>query len=187
MEIPPNTYLCEFTGELVRSEIADIREKMYFLKRKEICCSLQAKGSKSCYFFRLNNKYIIDATTKGNEARFINHSCNVYEFQSMSISSLIPIRMWLRWMVPIILCLFLFTRSFPIKKLRMNGLLYGNGHRYDYKFSHDGEEIPCTCGADNCRGRMNWVFSSLLCLFTSISCHGDCCLLNKQKRAKSIN
>lgn len=93
MEIPPNTYLCEFTGELVRSEIADIREKMYFLKRKEICCSLQAKGSKSCYFFRLNNKYIIDATTKGNEARFINHSCNVYEFQSMSIFSLIPIRM----------------------------------------------------------------------------------------------
>ena len=29
-----------------------------------------------CYFFRLDNEHIVDATVKGNESRFINHSCS---------------------------------------------------------------------------------------------------------------
>ena len=29
-----------------------------------------------CYFFRLDENHIVDATVKGNESRFINHSCD---------------------------------------------------------------------------------------------------------------
>ena len=27
--------------------------------------------------FRIDNEYVIDATFKGNEARYLNHSCDV--------------------------------------------------------------------------------------------------------------
>ena len=29
-----------------------------------------------CYFFRMDNEHIVDATVKGNESRFINHCCD---------------------------------------------------------------------------------------------------------------
>jgi histone-lysine N-methyltransferase MLL1 len=45
--------------------LADKRERYYDSR------------SIGCYMFSLNDDYIIDATMRGNAARFINHSCNV--------------------------------------------------------------------------------------------------------------
>ena len=37
----------------------------------------KAAGIKSSYFFKVNEDRIIDATKKGNVARFINYCCDV--------------------------------------------------------------------------------------------------------------
>lgn len=56
--------IIEYAGEVIRPLVCDIREKYYESK---------AIG---CYMFRIND-HVIDATMKGNAARFINHSCEV--------------------------------------------------------------------------------------------------------------
>jgi histone-lysine N-methyltransferase MLL1 len=57
--------LIEYAGELIRSVLCDVRERKY-----------EQKGI-GCYMFRVNRDLVVDATMKGNAARFINHSCDV--------------------------------------------------------------------------------------------------------------
>lgn len=45
--------------------LTDKREKYY-----------NSKGI-GCYMFRIDDNLVVDATMKGNAARFINHSCDV--------------------------------------------------------------------------------------------------------------
>jgi SET domain-containing protein len=54
----------EYIGEVVRQKVADHREKAY-----------EKRGIGSSYMFRVDDDTIIDATEKGNVARFTNHSC----------------------------------------------------------------------------------------------------------------
>lgn len=53
----------EYIGELIRPPVADKREMIY---------DSQGIG---CYMFRIDQEWIIDATKKGNIARYVNHSC----------------------------------------------------------------------------------------------------------------
>lgn len=53
----------EYAGEVIRRPVADKREKKY---------SQQGLG---LYLFALDKDNHIDATLKGNIARYINHSC----------------------------------------------------------------------------------------------------------------
>ena len=39
-----------------------------------VCPFLQGIG---CYMFHINSDEVVDATMSGNEARFINHACEV--------------------------------------------------------------------------------------------------------------
>ena len=55
----------EYAGEEIRAVLTDKREKYY-----------ESKGI-GCYMFRIDDDVVIDATMKGNSARFINHSCDV--------------------------------------------------------------------------------------------------------------
>lgn len=59
----------EYVGEMIRQVIADTRERHY-----------EEHGIGSSYMFRLDEDTIIDATTKGNNARFINHCCEVCSY-----------------------------------------------------------------------------------------------------------
>lgn len=51
--------------QVIRNTLTDNREKYY-----------QSKGI-GCYMFKVDDNFTVDATQKGNAARFINHSCEV--------------------------------------------------------------------------------------------------------------
>lgn len=65
-DIGKDSMVIEYVGELIRNRVADEREKKY-----------TERGLGSCYMFRLNKNYVVDATMKGNIGRFINHCCEV--------------------------------------------------------------------------------------------------------------
>lgn len=55
----------EYAGELIRSTLTDKRERNY-----------NSRGI-GCYMFKIDDNLVVDATMRGNAARFINHSCEV--------------------------------------------------------------------------------------------------------------
>jgi histone-lysine N-methyltransferase SETD1 len=59
----------EYCGEIVRNRVADLRENQY-----------KKAGFGDCFMFRCDKDSIIDASFKGNQARYLNHSCNVKKF-----------------------------------------------------------------------------------------------------------
>lgn len=61
--------IIEYVGEIVRNVIADKREEIY-----------KVKGFGDCYMFRIDKDFVVDATFNGNQARYLNHSCNVVIF-----------------------------------------------------------------------------------------------------------
>eukprot|EP01102_Stenamoeba_stenopodia_P019683 TRINITY_DN748_c0_g1_i1.p1 TRINITY_DN748_c0_g1~~TRINITY_DN748_c0_g1_i1.p1 ORF type:complete len:279 (+),score=31.78 TRINITY_DN748_c0_g1_i1:262-1098(+) len=114
--------IVEYMGELIRPPVADVREVRY--RKKGI----------DCYMFRLDDNLILDATFKGNIARFINHSCDPNSFTRLITCA--------DGNKKIVVC---------AKKdiAALEELLY------DYKFPIEDEKIPCHCKAPNCRGTMN--------------------------------
>lgn len=67
--IAADEMVIEYVGQTVRSIIADLRETNY-----------EKSGIGSSYLFRIDMENVIDATKCGNLARFINHSCNVSNY-----------------------------------------------------------------------------------------------------------
>lgn len=63
----------EYAGEVIRAVLADQREKKYEAMSGR-------RGVGGCYMFRIDDNLVVDATLKGNAARFINHSCDVSYF-----------------------------------------------------------------------------------------------------------
>ena len=71
----------EYVGELIRNQVADLREKKY-----------KEQGFGDCYMFRVDKDSVIDASFKGNQARYLNHSCEVIPLLiSLSLQSFFPI------------------------------------------------------------------------------------------------
>ncbi|XP_059056838.1 histone-lysine N-methyltransferase 2C-like [Achroia grisella] len=62
-DIEKHTMVIEYIGEIIRSELSEIREKKYEAKNRGI------------YMFRLDERRVVDATLSGGLARYINHSC----------------------------------------------------------------------------------------------------------------
>lgn len=114
----------EYVGELIRSNLADVRERHYL-----------ASGIDSSYLFRLDDEYVVDATTQGNIARFINHSCQPN-------------------------CLARIVRSESRPRILIYAKTDITSHQeitYDYQFPLEDEEhkIKCLCNTPVCRGYLN--------------------------------
>ncbi|ODN04290.1 Histone-lysine N-methyltransferase trithorax [Orchesella cincta] len=113
--------IIEYAGELIRPSLTDLREKYY-----------ESRGI-GCYMFRINDTEVIDATLKGNAARFINHSCEPNcEAKTVRILGKNHILI------------------FALRKI-----FKGEELTYDYKFEREEKKIPCSCGASRCRKYMN--------------------------------
>ena len=59
--------ITEYIGEKIRPSVSDNRERVY-----------ETRGICGSYMFKIDEDAILDATIKGNFARFINHSCDPY-------------------------------------------------------------------------------------------------------------
>ncbi|CAB3239125.1 unnamed protein product [Arctia plantaginis] len=62
-DLEKHTMVIEYIGEIIRSQLSEIREKQYEAKNRGI------------YMFRLDERRVVDATLSGGLARYINHSC----------------------------------------------------------------------------------------------------------------
>jgi SET domain-containing protein len=119
--IRKNTRLIEYVGEHISHEEADRRYDDDKMKQHHT------------FLFTLNSKVVIDATFDGNEARFINHSCDpnceaVIEDGHIYIQSIRTIQ--------------------PKEELVYD---------YQYERADDADEsdeakYPCYCGSEKCRG-----------------------------------
>lgn len=120
--IEANEMVIEYVGQAIRQEVAEHRERVY-----------ERMGIGSSYLFRVDDDCIIDATKRGNMARFINHSCepNCY-------AQIIQVE-----------------KSSKIVIYSNTTIEMGDEITYDYKFPIEDEKIPCLCGAPTCRGFLN--------------------------------
>ncbi|XP_017023747.1 histone-lysine N-methyltransferase trithorax [Drosophila kikkawai] len=120
-DIEAGEMVIEYAGELIRSTLTDKRERYY-----------DGRGI-GCYMFKIDDNLVVDATMRGNAARFINHSCepNCY-------SKVVDI---------------LGHKHIIIFALRR--IVQGEELTYDYKFPFEEEKIPCSCGSKRCRKYLN--------------------------------
>ena len=126
IKLSKHSMIIEYMGEMVRQPIADLREKEY-----------EKSGLGSCYMFRLDKEYIVDATAVGCMARFMNHSCAANAY-----SKVVSVQ----------------TDEGLEKKIAVfanRDIEAGEEITYDYKFPVEDGSLRCTCGAPNCIGRMN--------------------------------
>lgn len=126
--------LLEYMGQMVRLAVGDRREKTY---------SLDGTGKVQggdCYMFRLDEEYIVDATQKGNIARFMNHSCDPNAYTRI-----------------VTLDGPGGTSEKHIVIIAKRDLVAGEEITYDYQFAIEKEKqkIPCHCGSTKCPGFLN--------------------------------
>ncbi|KAM7537528.1 hypothetical protein Aperf_G00000071186 [Anoplocephala perfoliata] len=114
----PGELICEYTGELVTNMVCDRREAMY-----------RSKGV-DCYFFRISENLVVDATYAGNYARFINHSCQPN-------------------------CGAQIVGKDHIVIVANRRILPGEELTYDYQFPKEMEKLTCNCGRIGCRRYLN--------------------------------
>lgn len=128
-DIAAHEIICEYVGEIVRQSVADYRERFYEMMHE--CGGLLG----GCYMFRLDSDAIVDATSVGSHARFINHCCDANAYARIGI---LPDQSK---------HIFIFALR-PIHK--------DEEITYDYQFPlEEGQALQCNCGAYNCIGRMN--------------------------------
>jgi uncharacterized protein len=120
-DIPKGTRIIEYTGEKISNAEAD---------RRYDDESMQIHHT---FLFILNSKQCVDAAFGGNEARFINHSCDP------NAEAFIPRgRIWIE-----------AIRDIPAN----TEIAYDYGFEDDAKYTiEDYRRYACHCGARNCRG-----------------------------------
>ena len=120
-EIPKGTRIIEYTGEKITNAEADRRYDEDAMRRHHT------------FLFVLNTRMIVDAAFGGNEAMFINHSCDPNCEVEIARG-----RIWIE----------------AAKKIPAGAEL-----AYDYQYENDPEYsvddlrfYGCRCGTANCRG-----------------------------------
>eukprot|EP01083_Nonionella_stella_P167507 563152_1 len=116
--IKKDTFVIEYIGEIIDSvEVKTRLRYTYF-------------GAKKFFILSLGAGYLIDATLKGSNARFMNHSCSPNCYTQ-------------KWTVLGERCIGFFALCDIDKDEELT---------FDYQFQRYGEDKhPCYCGSDVCR------------------------------------
>jgi histone-lysine N-methyltransferase SETD1 len=126
IDLPKDSMIVEYMGEIIRKSVADAREKAY-----------EISGEGSCYMFRLDLNRIVDATKIGCMARFMNHCCQPNAYAKVIAVDTDQ------------------GQENKIVVFSLVDIKAGEEITYDYKFPVEDGSLKCTCGAPNCIGRMN--------------------------------
>ena len=126
VDLPKDSMVTEYMGEIIRKSVADAREKAY-----------EISGEGSCYMFRLDLNRIVDATQIGCMARFMNHCCQPNAYAKVIAVDTDQ------------------GQENKIMVFSHTDIKAGEEITYDYKFPVEDGSLKCTCGAPNCIGRMN--------------------------------
>ncbi|XP_043658282.1 probable histone-lysine N-methyltransferase CG1716 isoform X2 [Drosophila teissieri] len=120
LQIPPGEFIMEYVGEVIDSEEFERRQHLYSKDR-----------NRHYYFMALRGEAIIDATSKGNISRYINHSCDPNaETQKWTVNGELRIGF------------------FSVKPIQP-----GEEITFDYQYQRYGRDAQrCYCEAANCRG-----------------------------------
>lgn len=120
VDIPAGDFIMEYVGEVLDSEQFEKRANDYSNDK-----------NRHYYFMALRSDAVIDATTRGNISRFINHSCDPNaETQKWTVNGELRIG-------------FFSTRHIDA----------GEELTFDYQFQRYGKEAQkCYCEAATCRG-----------------------------------
>ncbi|KAI5795228.1 hypothetical protein EDC01DRAFT_77270 [Geopyxis carbonaria] len=123
--ISANDMIIEYVGEIVRQQVADIREKKYL-----------KSGIGSSYLFRIDENTVIDATKKGGIARFINHSCT-----PNCTAKIIKVEGTKRIVI------------YALRDIHESEELTYD-YKFEREVNSD-DRIPCLCGSSGCKGFLN--------------------------------
>ncbi|CAH8305233.1 unnamed protein product [Eruca vesicaria subsp. sativa] len=120
-DVRDGQFLIEYVGEVLDMQSYETRQKDY-----------ASMGQKHFYFMTLNGNEVIDAGSKGNLGRFINHSCQ-------------PNCRTEKWMVNGEICVGIFS---------MQDLKKGQELTFDYNYVRvsGAAAKKCYCGSSHCRG-----------------------------------
>ncbi|CAM6092174.1 unnamed protein product [Calypogeia fissa] len=120
-KVPKGTFIIEYVGEVLDVGAFEKRQQEY-----------ARKGQKHFYFMTLNTNEVIDACSKGNYGRFINHSCE-------------PNCRTEKWMVNGEVCIGLFAVRDIAKEEEVT---------FDYNYVRvcGAAAKKCECGSSQCRG-----------------------------------
>lgn len=132
--VPSGRFIAEYTGEFLDKIESRRRAKKY-------------SGAQGTYLFDLDYidkgkvPFSIDATHKGNVARFINHSCNpnLYTWPAITCNQ-----------DPRMHKLYYFSQRYirPGEELTIDY----TGGRTNFGKNEQSERFTCHCGSSNCRG-----------------------------------
>ncbi|KAK6538278.1 histone methyltransferase set1 [Orbilia ellipsospora] len=123
--ITNNEMIIEYVGEIVRQQVADLREKNYL-----------RSGIGSSYLFRIDETTVIDATKKGGIARFINHSCT-----PNCTAKIIKVEGTKRIVI------------YALRDIMKDEELTYD-YKFEREIDSE-ERIPCLCGSSGCKGFLN--------------------------------
>uniref|UniRef100_J3MTF1 SET domain-containing protein n=1 Tax=Oryza brachyantha TaxID=4533 RepID=J3MTF1_ORYBR len=121
--IEKDDFVIEFVGEVIDDKACEERLE-----------DMRKRGDKNFYMCKVKKDFVIDATFKGNDCRFFNHSCE-------------PNCQLQKWQV---------NGKTRLGVFASKAIEVGEPLTYDYRFEqHYGPEIECFCGSKNCQGSLS--------------------------------